>query len=225
MAKRSKRDYPWLDLCDLRWLVEGFGCLYFFDFRPGKLGNPVNKLLVRDSGQDRAVMVGGAIADPTSTSEPDVRISLHPAPEHKGRCHRHHNNEPYHCRGLTPEPVRIAEMNSAVFSTSKTPAIRPVTFRCLCLPLYPPHVSIFRALPQTFASLGASYSATAYGLAAFFLQRAIAGFPVPGVPCFVTLGWCFTPVSFRVVTMRRCTAWPEHSPFWACLSTGLASCA
>jgi hypothetical protein len=45
--------------------------------------------------------------------------------------------------------------------------------------------------------LGASYSATAYGLAAFFLQRAIAGFPVPGVPCFVTLGWCFTPCPFE----------------------------
>ena len=25
--------------------------------------------------------------------------------------------------------------------------------------------------------------------------------------------------------MRRCTAWPEHSPFWACLSTVLASSA
>ena len=58
-----------------------------------------------------------------------------------------------------------------------------------------------------------------------FLQRAATGFPVPDVPCFVTLGWCFTPVSIRVVTMRQCTAWPEHLPFWACLSTGLASCA
>lgn len=55
----------------------------------------------------------------------------------------------------------------------------------------------------------------AYGLAAFFLQRAIASFPVPGVPCFVTLGWCFTPVSVRVVTMFLCTTWPEHVPFWA----------
>ena len=41
-----------------------------------------------------------------------------------------------------------------------------------------------------------------------------------------TCGRCrCTPVSIRVVTMRRCTAWPEHSPFWACLSTVLASCA
>ena len=55
----------------------------------------------------------------------------------------------------------------------------------------------------------------AYGLAAFFLQRAIAGFPVPGVPCFVTLGWCFTPVSVRAITMFLCTTWPEHVPFWA----------
>ena len=54
----------------------------------------------------------------------------------------------------------------------------------------------------------------AYGLAAFFLQRAIAGFPVPGVPCFVTLGWCFTPVSVRAITMFLCTTWPEHVPFW-----------
>lgn len=33
------------------------------------------------------VMVGGAITDPTSTSEPDVRISPHPAPENTGCCH------------------------------------------------------------------------------------------------------------------------------------------
>ena len=39
----------------------------------------------------RPVMVGGAIADPTPTSEPDVRISPHPAPEHTGCCHQHHN--------------------------------------------------------------------------------------------------------------------------------------
>jgi hypothetical protein len=25
--------------------------------------------------------------------------------------------------------------------------------------------------------------------------------------------------------MFQCTTWPEHSPFWACLSTALASCA
>jgi len=53
-------------------------------------------------------------------------------------------------------------------------------------------------------------------------KRTVMGFPVPGVPCSVTLGWCFTPVSVRGVTMHRCTAWPEHSPFWACLSTDLA---
>jgi len=99
-------------------------------------------------------MVGGVIADPTSTSEPDMRISPHPAPEYKGCCHQHHNNEPYHRHGLTPEPVGLAEMNSAVFSTSLTPAIRPVTFQCLCLPLHPPHVSLSLALPRAFASWG-----------------------------------------------------------------------
>ena len=112
------------------------------------------------TNKSRRVMVGGAIADPTSTSEPDMRISPHPAPEYKGCCtqracyHQHHPNEPYHRDGLTSEPVRVAEMNSAVFSTSLTPAIRPVTFRCLCLPLYPPHVSLSLALPRAFASWG-----------------------------------------------------------------------
>ena len=116
------------------------------------------------------VMVGGVIADPAPTTEPDVRVSPHPAPEYKGRCHRHHNNEPYHCRGLTPESVSSAEINSAVFSTSKTPAIRPITFRYLCLPLHPPHVSLSLALPRAFASWGIllRYS---IGLAAFFFKE------------------------------------------------------
>jgi hypothetical protein len=131
-------------------------------------------------------MVGGAIADPTPTSEPDVRISPHPAPEHKGRCHRHHNHEPYHCHGLTPEPVRIAEMNSAVFSMSKTPAIRPVTFRCLCLPLYPPHVSIFWALPQTFASWGILLRYN-IRLSRLLFAKSHSGFPRSGYPLFCDL--------------------------------------
>jgi len=32
-------------------------------------------------------MVGGVIADPAPTTEPDVRVSPHPAPEYKGCCH------------------------------------------------------------------------------------------------------------------------------------------
>ena len=52
----------------------------------------------------RPVMVGGAITDPASTTEPDVRFSPHPAPEYTGCCHQHHNVEPYH-HGLTPVPV------------------------------------------------------------------------------------------------------------------------
>ena len=90
----------------------------------------------------------------------------------------------------------------SVFTTSETCAIRPLLIQYPNLPVYPPHVSISLALPRALL-LGASYSATAYGLAAFFLQRAIAGFPVPDVPCFVTLGWCFTAPAVGA-GVRRC---------------------
>jgi len=32
-------------------------------------------------------MVGGAVARPTATPEPDVRLSPHPAPQCVGHCH------------------------------------------------------------------------------------------------------------------------------------------
>lgn len=38
------------------------------------------------------VMVGGAVAHPAATPEPDVRLSPHPAPQQTGRCQR--NREP-----------------------------------------------------------------------------------------------------------------------------------
>jgi hypothetical protein len=42
--------------------------------------------------QSTQVTVGGAIADPAAASEPDVRFSPHPAPEHSGHCHWHSPN-------------------------------------------------------------------------------------------------------------------------------------
>ena len=136
--------------------------------------------------KERPVMVGGVIADPAPTTEPDVRVSPHPAPEYKGRCHRHHNNEPYHCRGLTPESVSSAEINSAVFSTSKTPAIRPITFRYLCLPLHPPHVSLSLALPRAFASWGILLC---YGIwpGRLLFIKSHSRFPRSGCPLFCDL--------------------------------------
>ena len=131
-------------------------------------------------------MVGGVIADPTPTSEPDMRISPHPAPEYKGCCHQYHNNEPYHCHSLTPEPVRLAEMNPAVFSASTTPVIRPVTFRCLCLPLYPPHVSLSLELPRAFASWSIllRYSIR---LGCLLFAKSHSGFSRSGCPLFCDL--------------------------------------
>jgi len=34
-------------------------------------------------------MVGGAVAHPAATPEPDVRLSPHPALQYVGLCHRH----------------------------------------------------------------------------------------------------------------------------------------
>ena len=132
------------------------------------------------------VMVGGVIADPASTSEPCVQFLPHTAPEYKGCCHQHHDNKPYHCYGLTPESVRLAEMNSAVFSTSLTPAIRPMPFRCLYLPLYPPHVSLSLALPRAFASWGILLR---YGiwLGRLLLTKSHSEFPRSGCPLFCDL--------------------------------------
>lgn len=61
----------------------------------GSVSNLFSKSKFHFKVKNRPVMVGGVIIDPsaalrtgpTSTSEPDVRISPHPAPEYKGCCH------------------------------------------------------------------------------------------------------------------------------------------
>jgi len=55
-------------------------------------------------------MVGGAVAHPAPTPEPDVTLSRHPAPEQPGHCHWHYRrwlldrarlvNAPFHLRSL-----------------------------------------------------------------------------------------------------------------------------
>ena len=34
-------------------------------------------------------MVGGAATHPAATTEPDMKLSLHPAPQITGSCHEH----------------------------------------------------------------------------------------------------------------------------------------
>lgn len=34
-------------------------------------------------------MVGGAVAHPAATTEPDMKLSLHPAPQKTGSCHEY----------------------------------------------------------------------------------------------------------------------------------------
>jgi len=100
-------------------------------------------------------MVGGVIADPSLSlwtgSRPHFRtgratlrqaqgmLSPHPAPEHTSCCHQRHDNEPYQLSWLDTCTGWMAEvwLSTAVFSTSGTPAIRPFTSRCLCLPCIP----------------------------------------------------------------------------------------
>jgi hypothetical protein len=41
MAEKSNGNHTWLDLCHLRWVVEGFGCIRFFSGRSGKIGKPI----------------------------------------------------------------------------------------------------------------------------------------------------------------------------------------
>jgi hypothetical protein len=42
------------------------------------------------SSRSGPVMVGEGVAPLTATTEPDVRLSPHPALEHQGLCHRHY---------------------------------------------------------------------------------------------------------------------------------------
>ena len=111
--------------------------------------------------------------------------------------------------------------------------VRPLLVQYPDLPVCPPHVSISLALPRALAFWGILLRHS-IRLGCLLFAKSHSGFPRSGCPLFCdlrmvlhrTCGRCrCTPVSVRVVTMCRCTAWPEHSPFWACLSTALASCA
>ena len=47
--------------------------------------------LARPAQSKGPILVGGAVARPAASTEPDMKVSLHPAPEHTGCCHQHHD--------------------------------------------------------------------------------------------------------------------------------------
>jgi len=128
-------------------------------------------------------------------------------------------------------------LSTAVFSTSETPAIRPYILSAPVSSLIPaplPAQSEAKGQPisgvtQSLCFLGHPFTAFRAGSTPSqhsawppsFVQRAVTGFPVPGVPSSVTLGRCFTPgliVSERLSAM--CLIDLETVPFWASLSSG-----
>jgi len=72
------------------------------------------------------VMVGGEIALPAATSEPDMRpfdklracFRAHPAPQHKGCCHQHHCKYNRSHSGLVNVILEL-ERDSLAFSASE----------------------------------------------------------------------------------------------------------
>jgi len=82
---------------------------------------------------------------------------------------------------------------SAVFSTSKTPAIKPSSFHCRRLPVYPTHVSISIGFPEGIGFLGHPSRLGLRLVACSIAGEPQTGYSVPSVHYFVTVGWCFTP--------------------------------
>ena len=113
------------------------------------------------------------------------------------------------------------------FHYGQAVCLKPSHVESPCLPEYPPHVSLSWALPQAFASWGIllRQGIRPGRLLLPTAERAHDGFPRSECPFDVTLGWCFTPVSIRVVTVHQCTARPGHSPFWVLPISHLASSA
>ena len=50
------------------------------------------KAKIKPSRKTCPILVGGVVAHPTASTKPDMKLSLHPAPEHTGCCHQHHND-------------------------------------------------------------------------------------------------------------------------------------
>lgn len=94
--------------------------------------------------------VGGGLATPTAASEPDMKLSLHPAPQYESLCHRYTIGRLTSSKRLTR--VSSGLSSSSIFSTLHAPAIRPWPLGSPCLLSYRPYVSLSWALPQAFAS-------------------------------------------------------------------------
>jgi hypothetical protein len=143
-------------------------------------------------------MVGGAVAHPAATLERSVTVSRYSAPEQPGRCHKQivlrigttsgitRPRSLGHCTLRSRYPIRASGFQYALQSA----CLKLGCCQYPDLPGYPSHVSLSWALPQALASpqrgpqVGASYSATAYGLVACPCTRPrehVTGFPVPCV--------------------------------------------
>ena len=139
-------------------------------------------------------MVGGVIADPAPTTPSAVHETFD--------LTRLLSIRAVVTSTTTDKPSRLVSCSgrmaefwlcSAVFSTSKTPDIKPSSFHRRRLPVYPTHVSISIGFPEGIGFLGHPSRLGLRLVACSIAGEPQTGYSVPSVHYFVTVGWCFTP--------------------------------